>query len=587
MSYFYFFILVLISHASNLYAADINIQLSQKSVDNKITLSITNGSSQALKIAKIRLRLNKKNYWINKQDTIQANTTKQYKLTIDYPRIVGSYAQISTVFYFNEGKLFSISDAGYFNYQRVKQFNSDAKLSSKQKDEQTFLTLSVKKPQLWSLYIPDEVSLKPLPKQDNKHFLLVGKYTGFNSNYPIFAVKETIINQQHFTQIISIHAKVKHGNAIPKLNYKRGQTPTILLIIICIISILFFIIIKLKFKLYNNFSIFLLFFSRLFFLSLSYLFLKNASELFSFSSLLSEHFSGKNYRYFFVYFIDAYYWLFIILYPPYIKYLTNNRSINGDKYIAALFSLIKSSITKENKVNISRNHLQSPTKTGWLILAVKVFFLPLIASWVIGNIIHQYNLIQNFNWNFHQINAFLLALLILVDTSIFLVGYMFESEKLGSKIRSVEPTILGWVVCLWCYPPFNSFSFAPFDIDLISIHIPISSWAEPIVLGLITLLWGIFVWASISMGFKASNLTNRGIVSKGPYRYCRHPAYTAKVLVWLVEAVFLGKYFIGLFISFLIIYGLRALTEERHLSMDKDYLEYKKKVPYHFIPRIF
>ena len=34
---------------------------------------------------------------------------------------------------------------------------------------------------------------------------------------------------------------------------------------------------------------------------------------------------------------------------------------------------------------------------------------------------------------------------------------------------------------------------------------------------------GIYSWASVALGFKASNLTNRGIVSHGPYAYVRHP----------------------------------------------------------------
>jgi len=32
------------------------------------------------------------------------------------------------------------------------------------------------------------------------------------------------------------------------------------------------------------------------------------------------------------------------------------------------------------------------------------------------------------------------------------------------------------------------------------------------------------------------------------------------------------------------IYYMRAMTEEKHLEIDPDYLEYKKKVKYKFIP---
>jgi protein-S-isoprenylcysteine O-methyltransferase Ste14 len=32
---------------------------------------------------------------------------------------------------------------------------------------------------------------------------------------------------------------------------------------------------------------------------------------------------------------------------------------------------------------------------------------------------------------------------------------------------------------------------------------------------------------------------------------------------------------------------MRAKTEEEHLSSDPDYIEYKKNVPYKFIPKIW
>jgi protein-S-isoprenylcysteine O-methyltransferase Ste14 len=57
-------------------------------------------------------------------------------------------------------------------------------------------------------------------------------------------------------------------------------------------------------------------------------------------------------------------------------------------------------------------------------------------------------------------------------------------------------------------------------------------------------------------------------------------------MIWVIEAVFLGKYFIGLLMGFALIYFLRAWTEERHLAMDKDYRDYQKQVPYRFIPGV-
>jgi hypothetical protein len=43
--------------------------------------------------------------------------------------------------------------------------------------------------------------------------------------------------------------------------------------------------------------------------------------------------------------------------------------------------------------------------------------------------------------------------------------------------------------------------------------------------------------ASLSLFTKASNLTNRGIVDWGPYRYIRHPGYLGKNMFWLMTLI--------------------------------------------------
>ena len=143
----------------------------------------------------------------------------------------------------------------------------------------------------------------------------------------------------------------------------------------------------------------------------------------------------------------------------------------------------------------------------------------------------------------------------------------------------MDPTFFGWAICLACYPPFNDFTsrflewqssdFPHFENTAVHFAANIS---------LLTAL-SIYSWASVALGFKASNLTNRGIVSHGPYAFVRHPAYAAKNLAWWIGAlpdlylVFASgnvrnaAYALLALCGWTTIYALRAITEERHLLL--------------------
>ena len=90
-----------------------------------------------------------------------------------------------------------------------------------------------------------------------------------------------------------------------------------------------------------------------------------------------------------------------------------------------------------------------------------------------------------------------------------------------------------------------------------------------------------------------SNLTNRGIIATGPYRFVRHPAYIGKNLFWLLAALpFLPRHELWgqrtmWWVCGAILYGIRAYTEERHLAQDPKYREYQEKVRWKFIPYIW
>lgn len=143
-------------------------------------------------------------------------------------------------------------------------------------------------------------------------------------------------------------------------------------------------------------------------------------------------------------------------------------------------------------------------------------------------------------------------------------------------------------MALICYPPFNFVvgNYVPWGAsDYVTFWNPTLTIVMRILL--LTLLI-IYVWATIAFGFKSSNLTNRGIVTKFPYSLVRHPAYISKNILWwltLLPVITVSFTFGMLFWS--MIYFFRALTEERHLSQDPEYQDYKQKVKYKFIPYIY
>lgn len=249
-------------------------------------------------------------------------------------------------------------------------------------------------------------------------------------------------------------------------------------------------------------------------------------------------------------------------------------------------------------------------KQAGLALLLKFFFAPLMINWCLNHAGDMGNSLVQF-WDSLKDGVRGRALfdsslfwacfqaILFVDTLLFTLGYVIETPALRNRIRSVDPTFFGWAICLACYPPYNDFTsrwlewqssdFPHFENT--GVH-----FAANILL-LASL--AVYSWASVALGFKASNLTNRGIVSHGPYAFVRHPAYTAKNLAWWIGAmpnlylVFSGgdlqhaAYAVLALCGWSTIYALRAITEERHLLMaGNGYAEYMARVRWRFIPGV-
>jgi protein-S-isoprenylcysteine O-methyltransferase Ste14 len=182
----------------------------------------------------------------------------------------------------------------------------------------------------------------------------------------------------------------------------------------------------------------------------------------------------------------------------------------------------------------------------------------------------------------------MVALMFLIDVSIGTVGYLFTLRPLDSHIRSGNPFMAGWVAALICYPPFVLMSSGgPLDYQQHQL-----GWAralsdhpliQPLFAFALVGLTACYAWATVVFGLRFSNLTHRGILTHGPYRFTKHPAYLAKNLFWWLAAVPVlttsGQWtdavrnccILGLVSG---VYFWRAKTEERHLSADPAYRAY-------------
>lgn len=219
--------------------------------------------------------------------------------------------------------------------------------------------------------------------------------------------------------------------------------------------------------------------------------------------------------------------------------------------------------------------------------AVKGFFLAFMISIIPGGFgdIIRLDISQVIN-NPVAIAHWLIIAMFVVDVQFATVGYLLTMKPLDAHIRTANPYLAGWVAALICYPPFILMD------GPLNYHVNTADWAywlegHQVILAIwgaiLVILTAIYAWATVAFGLRFSNLTHRGIVTHGPYRFTKHPAYVAKNLYWwLATMPFLATSgsLADMVRNTVIIaavsgvYYWRAKTEEKHLLSDPAYKDY-------------
>ena len=234
-----------------------------------------------------------------------------------------------------------------------------------------------------------------------------------------------------------------------------------------------------------------------------------------------------------------------------------------------------------------------PVKKHWRAWIIKAFF----GAFMISIIPPGFAIIVEANpaqilANPVELGMLIITLLFVIDVQIGTVGYLFTLRPLDAHIRSGNPFLGGWLAALLCYPPFV-WGIIGGDGQILSYEQNIAGWGHWLS-GNQTLLWlwagwlifltAIYAWATVVFGIRFSNLTYRGVLTNGPYRFTRHPAYLSKNLFWWCSVMpFLvtsGSPVDAIRNTFFLlmvnaIYYWRARTEEAHLlGEDPKYREY-------------
>ncbi|WP_226699006.1 methyltransferase family protein [Qipengyuania gaetbuli] len=231
-------------------------------------------------------------------------------------------------------------------------------------------------------------------------------------------------------------------------------------------------------------------------------------------------------------------------------------------------------------------------KKHWRAWIIKGFFGAFMISIVPVNFANVVNAdLYEFLSNPVVFAVVLINLLFLIDVMVGAVGYIVTLRPLDAHIRSGNPFLGGWLAALVCYPPFvwgilGNGQVMSYEHNVGQWHYWLDGnqavlwvWA-----GVLVFLTAVYAWATFAFGIRFSNLTYRGVLTNGPYRFTRHPAYLSKNLFWWCSVMpFLvvnGSMTDAIRNTFFLlcvngIYYWRARTEEAHLlTEDEKYREY-------------
>lgn len=172
-------------------------------------------------------------------------------------------------------------------------------------------------------------------------------------------------------------------------------------------------------------------------------------------------------------------------------------------------------------------------------------------------------------------------------------GYMFGSRLIRTETRNVDSTWFGWTITLICYDPIVTAVFGRWFDYRAAVEGPLymrpyAAMFEhaPTILfafgAIIIVCELVHLWGEAQFGLRASNISNRGVITTGLFRLTKHPIFVSKCVGWFfIWVPFMAGgnlaqdlRFTLLWACVCVIYVLRAVAEERVMAKDPDYVAY-------------
>jgi hypothetical protein len=416
--------------------ADMAVEVSLTSRDDLVTVSIRNRSATHAIIKDAGIILDDTSYaLLHTETSLSPGAELTNSIQIRYPATPGSYPLLATVAYANEEIIVTMRHVGRFYFRQQAQLPESCQLEN--------ITLTGKKsgqivlrsarPEIWRLVLPAEITVvneQVLPGR--KVFTVQSTIDKLTNTYGYFAVAEDEDNGLHRTAVQLGTIRLLPASAAADKG--RIATPLLLALFALFAGISFFLP---ACQPSAHFLTLYKYTSRLLLLTASYLLLKNGDAIIAavlaqtdaslvrlFGNGLISHLNGANYRYFFIYFIDVYFLGCLLLLYPYLYRNERHIPLPDDKYASLMLSLRSlGSVLRGGRFQWSYT-----SRLGLLTWLVKLFFLPLLVSWVINNSFHQVALSKSFVFTFAALNAWLLALFIYLDTAIFCLAMPLNSN---------------------------------------------------------------------------------------------------------------------------------------------------------------